>query len=197
MTTLDDFRRPLLPVPNKTKRVSFDTLTVVRDTLHIIDFTGEERHAYWFSTEEKAAVRKSIYHALRKMGSGQKIPSCNVRGLEIFSYENVRIRQCIRKRATEAVLGEQERQRKLGFRNQDKISLAYSFHTTQCQEKAHGWGIADKLECEAQYDDLSTKKASSFGRSSSTNDNARLRRLVSPRRLLLLVTDGRQAERHS
>jgi hypothetical protein len=200
MLPIGELQQPVSTTPETKKRVSFDSVTVSRNTLHIFDFTEEERQAYWLSSEENAALRKGIQYTLWRMTSAGKsiASSCNDRGLAVYSYEKIRIRQCIWQRAAQAVFSEQDRQRKLGFKNQHKISLAYRIQTLQCQEQAQELGNADQLDCETQYSQIPKKGSSLRAARTSTKETSRIvQRFVSPRHLFLLAMEGRQAARHS
>jgi hypothetical protein len=142
---------------NSAKRVSFDTLVVPHDTLHIFDFTETERQEYWLTDLEKAQIRCEAKRIARKISTRQHLSDqvCT-RGLEAHCMEQAQVRHKIRRRAQQAVFDEQYLQRTQGFTNEVRIAATYQELASKCQLKAQRIGFTDQIECEAL--DFQTRK---------------------------------------
>ena len=140
------------------KQVSFDKLVQVKEHLHVIDFSNEEKQTYWLTGSEKRSIRKDAKHIVQKISKRQRLSStisvCT-RGLEGYSTQNAQFRREIQKKTKQAVFQEQQRLRTNAFRttsntswynDDERIATAYKQLSTICQLQARTNALNDQLE---------------------------------------------------
>ena len=140
------------------KRVTFGPVHTneVHETLHRLDFSRDEKRAYWFTARDRQECRDKINDILQKMEKdGKKLSSQTcTRGLEAHTTAGAKIRRRFQQGALQAVLSEQDRQRIVmgdsSPANEYSIAIAYKEFASRCQRDAYSRGIMDQIECETK-----------------------------------------------
>jgi hypothetical protein len=115
----------------RKKLVRFDEQFQVFYVLHLNDYTSDEIKDTWYSGADNSRFRKDIATTVRLIIN--KLEQDHVDGLQSYSSRGAECRmQCVLKhrhqlkcQAWSAVLDEQEFQREVGERNDDRIAAVY------------------------------------------------------------------------
>ena len=132
----------------QNKAVSFATHVRVKDSLHLNDYSEEERKNCWYNGLDIAMIKKNARSIVEVMESadGLKPEDENFcfRGLECQTRARLEEREQIRRQAYDAVFLEQRRQRQEGVTNIQTISTAYSAWSRFSAITARLSGLSDK-----------------------------------------------------
>lgn len=139
-------------LPPQKKKVSFNRLVFVRETLHIADYAFEEKRNTWFNKTEMQNIKAGMAATLRLIVSGNYQGDddnhCS-RGLEFRSRAGSRKRKENKLLALDAVLGEQDNQYNDGIINAKAISVVYQQVSLRPRIGAHERGVQDQIVADA------------------------------------------------
>jgi hypothetical protein len=134
--------------PTRNK-VSFNTLAFVRETLHVSNYSQEEKRKVWYQKCEMNHIRSEMVATVRLMLRGgyedDNEEHC-MRGLEFRSRAGDSKRSENKLVALEAVLDEQDTQYDGGIINAKAISSVYRRVSLQCRNEANVRGTRDEIE---------------------------------------------------
>jgi hypothetical protein len=131
--------------------VRFDSKATTRFTLSRIEYTPEEIKATWYKDEEYTKIRNQCLKQIKKLENGKvftKDKKCLSRGLESQTRLATISKTLNRKNALDAVLDEQDDQRRLGVVDEEAIAQRYHQGTSSCQLWASTVGLRDQREAE-------------------------------------------------
>jgi hypothetical protein len=125
----------------KTKSISFNSTVRVYPSLHVNDYTREEKEACWLSRTEKSHIKSCVRATVQLfyepfIFSNDDNSEFCTRGLEPMIPQERAIRKQRRKDAVRAVLREQQAQRDDDEHNIDRIADVYKKFTTTSQSVA-------------------------------------------------------------
>ena len=140
-------------IVKKTKRrqrhsVAFDSKIKVNETLHLNDFTPEERDAYWHSKRDYTMIQEMIeitLHLLELGGEENDEEGVCFRGVQEVSLEGKLQHERRWNTAIDTVLSSQYYQHTRHFDNPEKIALNYDFQSFPCKQVAYDKGRRDEL----------------------------------------------------
>jgi hypothetical protein len=125
--------------------------TTTRFTLSRNDYTPEEIKATWYQDEEYSKISKDCCTQIKEMENGEIFKDTQYcsRGLESHTKLATISKTQNRKNATDAVLAEQDEQRRLGVVD-DEARIAHRYHqgTSSCQLWANTVGLRDQRAAE-------------------------------------------------
>ena len=130
--------------------------TKVYETLHVYDYTEEEKQATWYTQKEVAAIRRDMKDTIlyietfgieTLMGRNDREDEFCVRGLEHRTSATSRQRCNTRQKATLAVMQEQYKQRCMEDYDPDYISYVYKAQSHQSKLKALEYAQQDAKYC--------------------------------------------------
>jgi hypothetical protein len=127
------------PISRK-KSVSFNEVVRARNTLHINDYSEEEKQAAWLDGADMKRIRREIRYTVQRMIWGGTIgqDECSRCGLEyMLCGEGFQIRRDNRSAAVRAVLNEQYMQDAEHFLDEQELANVYKVFATPCQITAH------------------------------------------------------------
>jgi hypothetical protein len=157
LTSYDETEAPLLdltdfqieassPKRKRCRGVTFaPALEVVRSTIHIHDYTTDEKRACWYDTYDWEVFRAERRIVLQRMEKGMKLnpgKHCT-RGLEARTKLGCRRRHMAMVGAVHGILDEQDAQFRRGFVNPDVISHIYIMITRKSRAAAADRGLED------------------------------------------------------
>jgi hypothetical protein len=133
-------------VAKKARRsVRFSTSVKVRRTLHRNNFTDEEIRNTWykkkfkeFKSQNKKTVKAFISRTIKEDND-----EVTIRGLECLIPRNAKVKKQNRVLATNAVLGEKNRQESVGEYDYELIARACNIVTYNCVSAAQKFAWAD------------------------------------------------------
>jgi hypothetical protein len=159
VTSYDEAEAPLLDLTEiqieaavsspKRKRgrcVTFaPALEVVRSTIHINDYTTDEKRACWYDAYDWEDIRAERRIVVKRMEKGKKLnPSKHcTRGLEARTELACRRRHMAIIGAVYGILDEQDAQLRRGFVNPNIISRLYIMITRKSRAAAADRGLED------------------------------------------------------
>jgi hypothetical protein len=159
LTSYDEAEAPLLDLtdiqieassPPKRKRgrrcVTFaPALEVVRSTIHIHNYTTDEKRACWYDAYDWEAIRTERRIVLKRMEKGKNLnPSKHcTRGLEARTEVGCRRRHMAIVGAVHGILDEQDAQFRRRFVNPNVISHIYMLITRKSRAAAADRGLED------------------------------------------------------
>jgi hypothetical protein len=129
------------------RKVSFNKLVFIRETLHVNDFSPEEKVNVWYQRSEIEMIKDDIQFTVRLMVQGRLKEDTDIhcaRGLEFRTSTGAKKRQENKLRALTAVLDEQDIQFDLGTVNQIAIADVYQHISKKCQRAAVERGKWDR-----------------------------------------------------
>lgn len=126
--------------------VSFSTsLVFVEPTLHLNDYTDEERSATWYNREEFMDMKMHRRRIVQLMQTGQAVDECT-RGLENKTRDGSTIRQMDIFSSVGAVLDEQDTQEFSGTFNPEALAYVYTMYSHSSQRRAQERAMKDQME---------------------------------------------------
>ena len=132
-----------------TKKVQFYHSVYIRETLHLNNYSEEERHATWYTRNDAIKIRAEMKHTLDllKLGefNGDSEQHCR-RGLEYRIGKGASVRQYNKMKGLLAVLEEQENQNFEQRRDDKAIAVAYALATKHCVIEASNMGKMDEVD---------------------------------------------------
>lgn len=135
---------------SRTSTVSFSgSIEFVTPTLHVDDYTREERCAVWYGVQDFKSIKNSRQDIVRRMQqAGSVIDKANesTRGLEGKTREGGHRRHKDILTAVYAVICEQEVQGLQGVSNPYLLADTYKMHSRQSQMAALKRGLTDQTE---------------------------------------------------
>ena len=137
------------PSPKRTssgKKVGFNPILTIEDTIHIADYTPEERDATWYSTDEVKSFKAERKETAKRIdeGDASEVECC--RGAESLTIEGCQIRQESILIGINSVLDEQEMQDLDGTENPEMLAHIYRLNTQKSETLAHERGLEDERE---------------------------------------------------
>jgi hypothetical protein len=153
----------------KKRVVSFNKLVFIRETLHINNYTTDERKRVWYQKSELALAKVDMKRTIRLMIEGALLTdsdSHTLRGLEFRSRAGAIKRQENRLNALAAVLDEQDSQFGMGIQNEEAISLVYQRVSWKCKKEAF---LLAKLDYKDVYNVPLSKVTENFVTTVSKN----------------------------
>lgn len=136
------------------RNVSFTAKVVVRRILSHADYSPEELLACWWQEEENRRITRECCKQIKKMESGGTFKDkkyCS-RGLESHTRLAGTTKTSNRRDAAEAVLLEQEDQRRMGVIDEEAISERYRDVSSSCQLWSGVVGLRDQRSAEEAMD---------------------------------------------
>jgi hypothetical protein len=134
---------------NGKRHITFFDKVTIRETIHVHDYTADERRKSWYNKRELKDIKQHLKKTAVWMLSGKlKIDTefnCQ-RGLEYRVGEEAVQRRRRISYALMVVLSEQEEQRTLGKCDPVTISLAYRHVSRVSAAKAYDVGRCDEIE---------------------------------------------------
>lgn len=141
--------------PKSSRAVSFYPQICVKKTIHIQDYSDEEKTACWYSPEETASIREQAMAIVNLMERVKTKEASIVenevlskhfcfRGLELLTKEGRRFRIENRFRCWNVVLDEQEFQDENSIFDDEAIAAVYAECTVSSTTLALGQGISDQ-----------------------------------------------------
>ena len=137
--------------PTRAKKsVAFDQNVTVHYSLHINDYSHEEKQACWQDSAEKKSTHEEISHVrhliesdVLEQGKQQELPR---RGIETRREQAQRRHQMMM--CVDAVIDEQELQWDEGFSDPEQIALMYkmSYYSSSVVARARAIALKDHLE---------------------------------------------------
>jgi hypothetical protein len=137
------------------RKVSFNKLVFIRETLHANDFSPEEKSRVWYQKSEIELIKEDIQFTLGLIMQGRLKKDTDVhcaRGLEFRAGIGAKKRQENKLRALTAVLDEQDIQFDLGVFNQVAIAEVYRHISVKCQRAAMERGKWDRNQAYSSAD---------------------------------------------
>jgi hypothetical protein len=143
-------------------QVTFFDTVAIRETIHLRDYTADERRRSWYNKRELKEIKHQLKRTLVSIQVRRhKIDTdfdCR-RGLECRVGKKAIQRQRRISHALMIVLSEQEDQRMLGTFDPVTISLAYRHVSRVSAAKAYEIGLRDELEaCRESYASIDASK---------------------------------------
>jgi hypothetical protein len=132
---------------NETKSVTFCGQVRVRHALHINDYSDDEIDATWFNAAGMKRIRKELRYTMDLMQQeGAEIDEVKYssRGLEYQVAEGAYLRKKNRIDAVDAVLDEQDEQRREGVVDEEMLAMEYGNCTSRSQLAAQVIGRLDQ-----------------------------------------------------
>eukprot|EP00543_Licmophora_paradoxa_P002622 CAMPEP_0202441098 /NCGR_PEP_ID=MMETSP1360-20130828/389_1 /ASSEMBLY_ACC=CAM_ASM_000848 /TAXON_ID=515479 /ORGANISM="Licmophora paradoxa, Strain CCMP2313" /LENGTH=201 /DNA_ID=CAMNT_0049055847 /DNA_START=36 /DNA_END=641 /DNA_ORIENTATION=+ len=130
-----------------TRSVRFNQTVDYRSCLHVNDYTDDEYDTAWYSKQEYAEMKREIAITLRIIKAGLILPDgLTFRGLEYRTKEGSLARKENKAHGLIAVLEEQDRQRSMGFSDDELISRAFMAQSQPCTLAAQRRGKLDATE---------------------------------------------------
>jgi len=145
------------------RQVTFFEQVAIRETIHLNEYTTDERRRSWYNKHELKEIKKRLKRTAVSMQVGKlKVDTdfdCK-RGLEFRVGDKAIQRKRRISHALVAVLSEQEDQKMLGILDPVTISLAYRLISRVSAAKAYDVGLCDELEayCENYASICATKE---------------------------------------
>jgi hypothetical protein len=131
------------------KHVTFSEQVAIRQTIHLNQFSFDERKRTWYNKQELKEIKSQSKKTAASMQVGKlKIDTdfdC-VRGLEFRVEKNAVQRRKRISHALIAVLSEQQDQMMLGIHDPVTISVVYRYISRISAAKAHEVGLRDEFE---------------------------------------------------
>jgi hypothetical protein len=129
------------------KSVTFQKSVKVYPTLHIRDYTLQQKYDTWYTWEETLYFKSNIHAELKMITTPTHLDDTQILfsfGLEYFTKSGRDLRTQRRRDSIDAVLNLQVLQKFRGY--MDDVSLAndYANHTAESQKEAHRIGMADE-----------------------------------------------------
>jgi hypothetical protein len=126
--------------PDAQKSVSFSLRVKVRRTLHMNDYTDDEKLACWFGPEEMNKIRDDVFCTIDLIENMLEVDDENHcrRGLERMMLRGRELALHNREKARATVLHRQQE----GVRNHDKIATAYQECTQSSTNIAYVMGVS-------------------------------------------------------
>eukprot|EP00545_Synedropsis_sp_CCMP1620_P008328 CAMPEP_0119003834 /NCGR_PEP_ID=MMETSP1176-20130426/793_1 /TAXON_ID=265551 /ORGANISM="Synedropsis recta cf, Strain CCMP1620" /LENGTH=220 /DNA_ID=CAMNT_0006955471 /DNA_START=33 /DNA_END=695 /DNA_ORIENTATION=+ len=166
---------------SKKKKVSFNKLVFVRETLHIANYEHEEKRNTWFTKTEMRNIKVGMAATLRAILSGEYQGDDDrhcARGLEFRSRAGARKRKENKLMALEAVLKEQDDQYDDGIVNPTAISVVYQQVSLRPRISAHERGMNDEIAAYGDRRIVSEEKPFRMLFGESAKRKTRSRRLL-------------------
>ena len=137
-----------LPSSQAPKRsVTFSTKVLVQETIHITDYTLEEKANTWYTSQELAIVRSDILSVVRLIATekytGDTDTLCT-RGCESRCKSGNQKRHLNKLNAMTAVIEEQRRQQSTKNTSQIRLSQVYIQANAHCRGGAFRLGLSDE-----------------------------------------------------
>ena len=146
---------PLGSRETRKKQVSMDTRVHVRFTISRDDISPEEYNSTWYSPEEYVKITESCCRQINKLNCGEFLNGKKycARGLEIHTKARSLGKRMNRCSAYQAVLEEQDRQRRDGILQEEELSRVYHAASSGSQLWATVVGLEDQREADNIHDD--------------------------------------------
>lgn len=129
----------------KRKSVSFFPKACVHQVLNRSDYTHKESQATWYSMGQLRAIKRHN-RMLAIHLSTKAAEDSSMRGLEGRTPEGLVNRKEVKATARNAVMLEQDRQRKWGINNAQTLAQIYSYFSEHSRLQAHMVGLCDQKE---------------------------------------------------
>jgi hypothetical protein len=144
---------PVDCLPKPARALAFCPFVAVREIESLDDYSTEETHACWYNDDEIAAIKTSIKHLAR--GGTIEQECSDLRGLESHIYPASVTYRSIKMASIDAVLEEQELQRRSGVTDPDLIRACYKCVTCRLHNRATEMAANDALEAQRiRHDNL-------------------------------------------
>jgi hypothetical protein len=131
-----------------TRRVvSFCESARVKRTLHIKDYSDDEKNATWYTHAEMSLIRHHIECIVQKLNQGEAIDETEdcIRGVEFRTSQWIEWRRENRESAFDAVLDEQQLQRLQAQHDTERLARIYWEWSNHCQVVASKIGVMDAV----------------------------------------------------
>lgn len=127
------------------RTIQFSALVTVCETIHLNDFTQDEKHACWYQRDQFVAIREQAQDTLDLWESGELTGDAllSVRGLENFTDDGAASADMNYYHATVAVLHEQEL-----TDDWQAIARSYRKATLRCRFPARQRALQDRKDVE-------------------------------------------------
>lgn len=186
----------------KKKSVSFgdDIQVSVNEIIHVDDISREQIAQIWWTSEEKDECRKEYEAVLFLMETGKPVDENEhaARGLEKRTQDGAWELYEIQRDAQNAVLCEQDLQKKRKIRNANDIALAFQTETLKARKAALEVAMRDEDEVKEYLGkkDVSMAPAKHNLKSSEQKEDIAITEQQSPTKHSML-TDGKWSRRIS
>lgn len=131
---------------NPQRKVVFSTKLEYTDTIHVLEYSQEERAAAWYDSNDSKAFRKDRRETALRADTELPLPTDCLRGVEAWTQQGARRRYAHIHTARHAVLEEQELQEWDGQDNPNMLAHIYRIHTMASQAAAYQQGLNDQRE---------------------------------------------------
>mmetsp|Transcript_44687 Transcript_44687/g.107790 ORF Transcript_44687/g.107790 Transcript_44687/m.107790 type:complete len:230 (+) Transcript_44687:189-878(+) len=133
---------------NNKRHVYFSAeIKEVCPTLHVLDYTFEEKRKTWYNLHEFDQIKKERRSTIKRMNNGSKLKKGQyTRGLEAYTREGLKIRQQHISDSIKAVVLIKQSSKKDDSQNErdiGQIAQAYRVHSLPCQLAAYKRGLSD------------------------------------------------------
>lgn len=152
----------------KRKKIVFNNSVFVRETLHIFDYTPEEKASCWFNKAEMQTIKVEMTATVKTFLRGEYEGDTDLftmRGLEFRTREASNKRKENKLIALDAVLGEQDDQDLEDICDPGAISLVYQRVSLKPKLEAHQRGVKDEVAVYGRTKRTSSDSNNSNGRS--------------------------------
>jgi hypothetical protein len=134
----------------RRKKVHFHDSVYIRETLHLLNYSDDERQTTWYTRKDDTRMRAETKKTLDLLRSGDykgdSEQHCS-RGLECRVGKAATMRQFNKMKGLLAVLEEQENQNyEQKRRDHRAIAVAYALVTKHCVTEASKMGELDEIE---------------------------------------------------
>ena len=135
----------------KSLSVRFNAMTMVscQTTLHLNDYTEEERAACWYNGQDMRRFKADASHTAQLLETHQLVDDTDdfcLRGAQERTRTISQQRQRLRTSARESVLGEQWFQQQDGMKDEDYLAHLYQQFSIPSQEAAQMTAMCDALQ---------------------------------------------------
>jgi len=147
----------------KSKSVRFFPEVIVREVLHVNEFTDEEVYLSWYRRSDFQRMKKSFVHIIQKLTNGcwpGDTEHETARGLEHRTREGSTKRKLRKLKGLMAVLDEQERQWMERTKDVEKIARGYMRVTVTASHSARVVAQKDRQEVHFLWQDIEEKNQS-------------------------------------
>jgi len=142
---------PTVSTSHPSRRVSFSDTNQVHSIFGVSEYTYAEHRATWFSPYEITQMRFYRDKLLCRLEKGKPCKSIHgkemtYRGLESCTQAGANLMRQSNLKVIRAVVSEQNRQRKLGFCDQEEIASKVVTLTAESRHRAYFVGKEDEKE---------------------------------------------------
>jgi hypothetical protein len=131
---------------NPRRKLVFSTKLEYTDTIHVLEYSQEERAAAWYDSNDSKAFRKDRRETVLRADQGLPLPTDCLRGVEGWTQQGAHRRYDRIDTARYAVLEEQELQEWDGQDNPNMLAHIYRIHMMASEVAAYQQGLHDQRE---------------------------------------------------